>query len=38
LKGKNTQVLFVGIKQSGDSRSGGFKAVSGEITIAEGAI
>ena len=37
LTGENTQVLFTGTKKSGDNHSGGFKAISGEITLAENA-
>jgi polyisoprenoid-binding protein YceI len=38
LTGENTQVLFTGTKKSGDSQSGGFKVLSGNIPMAEGKI
>ena len=38
LSGQNTQVLFTGVKKSGDSHSGGFKSLAGHIHTAEGAV
>lgn len=38
LTGENTQVLFTGTKKSGDSHSGGFKALTGTIATAEGKV
>lgn len=38
LSGSNTQVLFTGTKKSGDSHSGGFKSLTGEIALTEGGI
>lgn len=36
LTGDNTQVLFTGTKQSGDSHSGGFKTLTGQIKLSDG--
>lgn len=36
LSGENTQVLFTGVKKSGDSHSGGFNVLKGEMEICEG--
>lgn len=38
LSGENTQVLFTGAKQSGDSHSGGFKSLAGNITLSDGSV
>ena len=38
LSGQNTQVLFTGTKQSGDNHSGGFKSLSGKITLSDGSV
>lgn len=38
LSGSNTQVLFTGTKKSGDSHSGGFKSLTGEIALVEDGI
>ncbi|MCR9198645.1 MAG: YceI family protein [Planctomycetaceae bacterium] len=35
LSGDNTEVLFTGVKDSGDSHSGGFKTLTGEMEICE---
>lgn len=38
LSPQNTQVLFTGVKKSGDSHSGGFKALAGKLEVSEGAV
>ena len=38
LTGENTQVLFTGVKKSGDSQAGGFESLTGQIDVSEGSV